>query len=110
MQQGRGVDEFHRRGELDMIASLIATNPRRRERQHRAQPLAAGLDQMRRHLGDARGMFRDHSFTDQGIHRSHFIGQKFGQAVLRFGIGGDVHHSPATRLDKGPSLLLHPTL
>ena len=56
VQQRRGVDELDRGREADVVVALgTAAEPGRGERQQRAQPLAAGLDQMRGDLGDARG-------------------------------------------------------
>jgi hypothetical protein len=53
VQERGGVDELHRRRQPQVMLALVAAEPRRRERQERPQPLAAGLDQMRRDLRDA---------------------------------------------------------
>ena len=91
MQQRRGMDELHRCGQMDVIGPAIAAELRRRQRQHRPQPLAAGLDQMRGDLGDARRVARGHAFADQIVDRRHFRRKLARQAVHR-GIGnGSVH-------------------
>ena len=48
VQQGRGVNELYRRGQLVMPVAAVADQFRPRERQHRAQPLASSRDQMPR--------------------------------------------------------------
>ena len=57
MQQGRGVNELYRGGQMHVEGAVIAAQARRRQGQHRAQALAAGLDQMRGHFGDTRRVF-----------------------------------------------------
>ncbi len=52
MKQCRGVHEFDARGELDVGAAAIAEHRRCGDRQHRPEPLAAGIDEMARDLGD----------------------------------------------------------
>ena len=52
MEQRRGVHELDARRELDVAFAAIAAHFRRRERQHRPEPLAAGSDQMAGDLGD----------------------------------------------------------
>jgi hypothetical protein len=93
MQKRGGVDELHRGGQLLVVGAGIAAQPRRGQRQHRAQALAAGLDQMRRHLGDAGGVFAGHPRPDQRVHRGHVFGQGGGKPVLRPGL----RRSPALR-------------
>jgi hypothetical protein len=83
MQQRGGVDELHRGGQLLVVGAGIAAQPRRGQRQHRAQALAARLDQMGRHFGDAGGMFAGHPRPDHAVHRGHILGQGLGQPVLR---------------------------
>ena len=54
MQQRRGVHEFDGGGELDMAVAGVAGEPRQRQREHRPQPLAAGIDEVVGHLRDHR--------------------------------------------------------
>ena len=83
MQQGRGMDKLDRGGQMDMEGAGIAAQIGRRQRQHRAQALAARLDQMRGHFGDARGMLRCHPRPDELRNLPHLARQKFCQTVLR---------------------------
>ena len=64
------MDELDRRREPQVVLARVAAEPRRRERQQRPQPLAAGLDQMRGHLGDARGVLARHAVADQRVDRA----------------------------------------
>jgi hypothetical protein len=64
--------------------AVIATKPGRREGQHRAQPLAAGLNQMGGDLRDTRRMLRGHPLADQCIHTGHVTGKPGCQPVLWF--------------------------
>ena len=54
MQQRGGVDELDRRRQRDVTLAAIAAQPRRREGQHRPQPLAAGGDDVAGQLRDER--------------------------------------------------------
>ncbi len=54
VEQGGGVHELDRGGELDMAVALIAGELAGGERQHRAQALAAGGDEVVGHLRDHR--------------------------------------------------------
>ena len=54
VEQGRGVDELDRGGELVMAGAGIIEQPGAGERQHRPHPLAAAGDQMAGELGDQR--------------------------------------------------------
>ena len=79
MQQGRGVDELNRRGELDVVLSLIPTHPRRGEGEHGTQAFAAGPNKVLGHLRNPRRMFRRHARGDKVVHRRHVIGQFYLQ-------------------------------
>ncbi len=68
MQQRCGVHELHRHGELDVMQALIAAHPRRRDGEHRADALAAGVDEVagdfRNQLHMALGLF-ENEIVDQ---------------------------------------------
>ncbi len=74
VQQRRGVHELDRGGELDVAVAAIAGEPRHREREHRPQPLAAGIDQV---VGDLRD------------HRHFGSGPRQDRAVDAFHVGCD---------------------
>ena len=88
--------------------SVLAAEPSGSERQHRAQPFAARLDQVGRHFGNPRRVFRRHPLADQLVHLTHFAGQRLGEAIMRLLGGCDVHPTPAARLDNRRTLPLHP--
>jgi hypothetical protein len=102
MQQRGGVDELHRRGQMDVTGPVIAAQPRRGEGQQRAQPLAARPDQMRGDLGDARRVLGRHALADQRVDRRHVVRQAGGQRVMRGGLGG-IGHAPETPSTSGPA-------
>ena len=52
MQQCRSVNKLNRCCEFNMVTSSISAHARRSQSQHRAQPFAPGLNQMRCHFGD----------------------------------------------------------
>ncbi len=52
VEQRGGVHEFDRRGELHPAVALVAAHAGGGDRQHRPQPLAAGIDQVPGDLGD----------------------------------------------------------
>ena len=56
MQQGGGVDELDRGRELHMRVARVAAQPCRRERDQRAQALAAGIHEMSGELRDQRDL------------------------------------------------------
>ena len=80
VQQRRGVHEFDRGGELDVAVAAIAGEPRHRQRQHRPQPLAAGRDQVVRHLRDHRH-FRSGAGQDGRVDPLHVGGDEIDQPV-----------------------------
>ena len=65
VEERRGVDEFHRGGELDMVLARIAVEPRPGEGEHRPQALAAGLDEMGGDRRDARRVLGRHAFVEK---------------------------------------------
>ena len=95
------MDELHAGSQVHMKRATIVEKACRRERQHWAQTLAPGLDQMRRNFGYARCVLRCHSVSDQGVNRFQIDGQKIGQSfewaycnIIR------AHHGHVTSLDK----------
>ena len=66
------------------MRARVAAKPCRRQRQHRAQPLAPRLDQMGRDLGDARRVFRGHAVPDQRVDRRHILGKEGRKTVVGF--------------------------
>ncbi len=87
MQQRRGVHELDRGGELHVAIALIGGEFGGGEGQHRAQPLAAGGDQMVRHLRDHRHL-RAGARQDQRIDAFHVGADELDDALQRgFGDG-----------------------
>ena len=82
------MDELHRRRQPQVVLALVAAEPRRREREQRPEPLAARLDQMRRHLRDARGVLARHPGADQRVHPLHVAGQRRLQLLQRIRCSG----------------------
>jgi hypothetical protein len=60
------MDELDGRRQADMAKSLVAADLGRSERQHGAQSLAAGIDDVSRELGDQRDIAA-HALEYQGI-------------------------------------------
>ena len=79
MQQGGGVDELHRRGQPHMMVAGIAAGLGRRQGEHGAQPLAAGIDQMLGQIGDQRHA-GSHAGMDQLVGGGH-VGGRPGHAA-----------------------------
>ena len=73
-------------------APVVAAEPRRGERQERPEPLAAGLDQVRRHLGDARRVLARHPLADQPVHPVHVFGERRLQRLDRGGLAWRIVH------------------
>mmetsp|Transcript_23690 Transcript_23690/g.42312 ORF Transcript_23690/g.42312 Transcript_23690/m.42312 type:complete len:182 (+) Transcript_23690:2605-3150(+) len=84
MQEGRGVNELDRGGQMHVVRPVIATHMGRGERQHGAQTFPPCLDQMARHFGDAWRVFGRHTIPNEGIHSLHIRSQPGGQTVMRF--------------------------
>ena len=82
VQQRRGVHELDRGRELDVAVAGIAGELRHRQRQHRAQPLAAGIDQVVRDLRDHRHVGPG-ARQDRGVDALHVGGDEVDQAVDR---------------------------
>jgi hypothetical protein len=88
------MDELDRRREVEVMRALVAAEPRGGDREQRPQPLAAGLDQVRRHLGNARRVFARHALADQAVHRLHVGGEQVREAFdRRDEAGGRVHRA-----------------
>ena len=66
VEQGRGVDEFHRRGEPVVARARIIEQPRAGQSQHRPHPLAAAGDQVAGELGD-QGDVALHAIEDDRV-------------------------------------------
>ena len=81
MQQGGGMDELHRRGQPDMAFAAIAAGLRGGQGQQRPQPLAAGIDQMPRQVGDQHHA-RRHALVDQLVGRLH-VGARPAHSAAR---------------------------
>ena len=73
-QRGR-MDELDAGRELDMLLPLVAAEARRRQCEHRTQPLAAGDDDVARQLGNQRDLVL-HPFEDQRIDARHVRADK----------------------------------
>jgi hypothetical protein len=80
VQQCRGVHEFHRSRELDVTFTGITGEIGHRQRQHRAQPLAAGRDQVVGDIGDHRD-FGPGPRQDGGVDALHVGGDEFDELV-----------------------------
>mmetsp|Transcript_1368 Transcript_1368/g.2735 ORF Transcript_1368/g.2735 Transcript_1368/m.2735 type:complete len:117 (+) Transcript_1368:1343-1693(+) len=65
-----------------MILAAVPAKPRAGQRQHRTDAFAAGLDQMRRYLGDAGRVLRGHAVTDQRVDGGEIIRERFAQSVV----------------------------
>ena len=78
------MDELDRCGEAHMVFACVPAEGSRRQCQHRAKPFATRVDQMRRHFGNAWGMFRGHALADQLIHGDEVIFKGQCQPLVRF--------------------------
>ena len=109
MQKRRGVNEFNRGGQMDVIGAVIAAKLCRGQGQQWTQTLAACTDQMRCHLGDARRMFAGHACGNQRVHLGHFPAQQSGEGLMWFmRCVIQTHNVPVTRVDKPRPVALHP--
>lgn len=110
MQERRGVNKLNRRGQMHVIRTFITTELRRRQSHHWTQPFAARFNQMGRHFGNARRMFRGHPIPDQRIHRLHLGAQRLGEALMRFCCGMiEAHHgsvSYSTKVGQAPYVMV----
>jgi len=107
VQKGRGVDELDRCSQMDVELPAVGGKPRRRLWPLRPSALAAGLDQMRRHLGYARRVLGHHPRPDQRIHRAQILAEKFAETVVRFLRRFVEAHRSVVMLDKRRRLPLH---
>ena len=82
MQQSRGVDELDGGGERDVAVAAIAAQPGAAEGQHRAQPLAAGRDDMPGELRDQRHR-AVHPLDDQRVDPVEIALQQPEQGIER---------------------------
>ena len=82
VEQGGGVDELHRGGELVMARALIIEQTRAGQRQHRPHPLAAAGDQVPGKLGDQRHLAL-HAIEDHGIHMIEIGGDQLDHRIER---------------------------
>ena len=82
VEQGRGVDELDRRGELVVARSGVAEQACAGERQHRPHALAAAGDQVAGKLGDQRDLAL-HPLEDDGIDAVHVGRDERHQRVER---------------------------
>ena len=82
VQQGGGMDELDTSGQRHMAGSGIVAHVGRRQRQHRAQPFAAGGDDM---PGQLRDQFDRtvHALDDQLIDRLEVFGDQLTEGVER---------------------------
>ena len=80
VQQRGGVHEFDRGRELDVAVAVIAGEPRHRQGEHRAQPLAAGRDQVIGDLGDHRHL-RSRARQNGRVDAIHVGGDEVDQTV-----------------------------
>ena len=85
MQQRRGVHELDRGRELDVAVAGVAGELRHRQRQHRAQPLAARGNQV---VGDLRnhGDVRAGARQDGRVDSLHIRCHQFGETLDRGGV------------------------
>ena len=86
MQQGGGVNELDRRGQLDMAVAAIAAGMGGGEGEHGPQALAAGFDQMPRQVGDQLHG-RAHALEDELVAGLHVGGDQGVQALDRRNAG-----------------------
>ena len=108
MEQCRGVDKFNACRQMDMKLPVVANQTGRRQRQHRAQSLAPGFDQMRGDFRDERRVTRRHPVADKGVHRIQIAGQMRRQPLVRCRYGViQADHGHVTSLDKWGSLSLN---
>ena len=82
MQQRRGVDELDRCGERDMAVAAVAAQPRASEGQHRAQPLAAGRDDVAGELRDQRHR-AVHPIDNELVHPAEIVAEQPKQRIER---------------------------
>jgi hypothetical protein len=78
-QRGR-VHEFDRRRELDVTGAVIPGQPRHRQGENRAQPLAAGRDQVIGDLGNHRHL-RSRARQNGRVDATHVGGDEVDQTV-----------------------------
>ncbi len=76
------MHEFDRRGQFDVAVAGIAGQQRHRESQHRAQALAAGIDQMIGNLG-YHGDIGPGAGQDRGVYPFHIARDQISEAVNR---------------------------
>ena len=70
VQQRRGMDQLDARGEPDMAFALVTAHPRGGEGDHRAEPLAAGGDDVAGELGHQQHRAL-HAVDDRAVDRFH---------------------------------------
>ena len=87
VEQGRGVDELDRGGELVVARAGVVEQSRAREGQHRPHALAAAGDQMAGELGDQRHL-RLHPLEDDGVDGVHVGRGQRQHRVERRGAAG----------------------
>ena len=75
VEQGRGVDELDRGGQLVVARSWVSKQACASERQHRPHALAAAGDQVAGELGDQRDLAL-HALEDDGIDAVHVGGDE----------------------------------
>ena len=82
VEQGRGMDELDRGGELVVARARVAEQRAAGERQHRPHALAAAGDQMPGKLGDQRDLAL-HPLEDDGVDAVHVGRDERHQRVER---------------------------
>ncbi len=103
--------ELDRRGQLVVIVAVVSAEPGGCQCQHRPDALAARVHQMRRDLGNAGGILRQHPGADQPVDGIEVLAQNLRQPFMRLcqGIGIQAHHTHVRLLDKCGSLALCPS-
>ena len=82
VEQGRGVDELDRGGELVVARAGIAEQGAAGDRQHRPHALAAAGDQVPGQLGDQRDLAL-HPLEDDGVDAVHVARDERDQRIER---------------------------
>ena len=82
VEQGRGVDELDRGGELLVAGAAVAEQRSAAERQHRPHALAAAGDQVAGELRDQRDLAL-HPLEDDRVDAVHVVGDQRHQRVER---------------------------
>ena len=104
VQKRRRMHELDRGRELDMAVAAIAGEPRQRQRQHRPQPFAAGVDQVIGDLGNHRhlgaGALQDHAIDAFHV-RAHEIDQRVDRGPFRTFKRDDDSHAIISLEDGG---------